>query len=149
MIDFVKLGERLTKYRKDAELSQDELAKMLYVTRQAISKWERGECCPEIETLAKIGKIFAKTIDEMIFDNAHLDVDEEDIFRGHDRSYIVEKIAQGQIRVDLSSVFYQFSPKERMYILKQIKLGRIKCDREMLIPILTPPEVRFLDTPPV
>ena len=76
-----------------------------------------------------------------------LDVDENDIFRGHDRSFIVSKIVSGQVRVELANVFYQFSPKERMYILKHIKDGKIDCNRDDLYPRLTPSEAKFLTTP--
>ena len=40
-------------------LSQDELAEKVYVTRQAVSRWEIGETIPNTETLKLLSKIFA------------------------------------------------------------------------------------------
>ena len=42
-------GEKLQRLRKEAGLSQEELAGRLHVSRQAVSKWERNESYPETE----------------------------------------------------------------------------------------------------
>ncbi|WP_376716352.1 helix-turn-helix transcriptional regulator [Vagococcus carniphilus] len=43
----------LTQKRQEKSMSQEELAKNLYVSRQTISKWEKGESLPDIEKLKK------------------------------------------------------------------------------------------------
>ena len=151
MIDFVKVGMRIAEYRREAGLSQEELADKLFVTRQALSKWERGMSIPSIDTLCEISKLFSVSFEEILglFDNGQLDVDENDIFRGHDRSFIISKIVSGEVRVELSNVFYQLSPAERMYVLKYIKEGKLDVDRAALYPKLTPSEAKFIDTPTV
>ena len=47
-------------------LSQDELAKKLYVTRQAVSRWETGETVPNIETLKRLSKLFDVSINTLL-----------------------------------------------------------------------------------
>ena len=47
-------GEKLQKLRARAGLSQDQLAELLDVSRQAVSKWERSEAMPEAEKLSLI-----------------------------------------------------------------------------------------------
>ena len=42
MIDFIQVGKKLANYRKQNNMTQDDLASMLFVTRQLISKWEKG-----------------------------------------------------------------------------------------------------------
>lgn len=42
------LGERIQKYRKMKELSQEELGKLPYISRQTISKWESNQSSPDI-----------------------------------------------------------------------------------------------------
>ncbi|AUD63413.1 hypothetical protein BK010_07335 [Tenericutes bacterium MO-XQ] len=42
MIDFQKVGNRIASYRKSLSMTQDDLANQLYVSRQALSKWENG-----------------------------------------------------------------------------------------------------------
>ena len=47
-------------------LSQDELAKKVYVTRQAVSRWENGETVPNIETLKLLSKLFDVSINTLL-----------------------------------------------------------------------------------
>ena len=53
-------GEKIQKLRKEAGLSQEELAYQLGVSRQAISKWERDNGYPETEKIVRMSKIFAR-----------------------------------------------------------------------------------------
>ena len=52
------IGKQIVNGRKEKGLSQADLAQMLFVTPQAVSKWERGESLPDIFMLAKISDIF-------------------------------------------------------------------------------------------
>lgn len=47
-------------------LSQDELAEKIFVTRQAISRWENGETIPGIETLKLLSKLFDVSINTLL-----------------------------------------------------------------------------------
>ncbi len=47
-------------------LSQDELAEKIYVTRQAVSRWETGETTPNIETLKLLSKLFDVSINTLL-----------------------------------------------------------------------------------
>lgn len=146
MIDFVKVGARIADCRKRMGLSQEELAERLYVTRQAISKWENGTSVPSIDTLCEISRMFKISFEEILglFDKEKIEVDKNNIFRGHDRSFIVSKIASGEIEVKLDEVFYQMSPAERMYILKHIKEGLLHVRLDELWVKLTPSEQKYL-----
>ena len=77
MIDFVKVGERIAACRKRKGLSQEELAERLYVTRQAISKWENGTSVPSIDTLCEISQMFEISFEEILglFDKEKIEVD--------------------------------------------------------------------------
>jgi len=55
-----------TDLRKKAGLSQSETAEKLFVTRQAVSRWERGETVPEIETLQALSKLFGVSINTLL-----------------------------------------------------------------------------------
>jgi transcriptional regulator with XRE-family HTH domain len=52
------LSVTISEIRKRNGLTQDELAGKLFVTRQAVSRWENGETTPAIETLKKISELF-------------------------------------------------------------------------------------------
>ncbi|MFR8072633.1 MAG: helix-turn-helix transcriptional regulator, partial [Anaerovoracaceae bacterium] len=51
-------GEKIQKLRKEAGLSQEELAHRLKVSRQAVSKWERDSGFPETEKIIWMSSIF-------------------------------------------------------------------------------------------
>lgn len=59
-------GEKIQKLRKEAGLSQEELAYQLDVSRQAISKWERDSGYPETEKIVRMSKIFHVTLDYLL-----------------------------------------------------------------------------------
>ena len=58
--------EVLLQLRKDHELTQEEMAKRLLVTRQAVSRWETGETIPNAETLKLISKEFHVSINTLL-----------------------------------------------------------------------------------
>jgi len=60
------LGEKIKKLRTDNELTQDELAEKIYVTRAAISKWETNKGYPNIDSLKLLSNLFHVSIDELI-----------------------------------------------------------------------------------
>ena len=62
----IELGNRLADLRKEHGYSQEELADKLGVSRQAISKWERGEASPDTDNLIELSKIYGVSLDELI-----------------------------------------------------------------------------------
>ena len=60
------LSETLYTLRKQAGLSQEELAEKLDVSRQAISKWEQGKAMPETEKLIILARYFGVTLDALV-----------------------------------------------------------------------------------
>ena len=58
MIDFVKFVNLIQTLRRNINLSQESLAEQLFITRQALSKWENGTSIPSIDSLLEISKIF-------------------------------------------------------------------------------------------
>lgn len=62
----LNLSENIRKNRRESNLSQETFAERLGVSFQTISKWERGECYPDIEMLPKIANFFGITIDTLM-----------------------------------------------------------------------------------
>lgn len=56
----------LLKLRTQAGLSQDDLAEKVFVTRQAVSRWEKGETTPNTETLKLLSKLFDVSINTLL-----------------------------------------------------------------------------------
>ncbi|MBQ9745801.1 MAG: helix-turn-helix transcriptional regulator, partial [Clostridia bacterium] len=63
-------GEKLSKLRKEHNYTQEQLADILGVTRQSISKWESDIAYPETEKLIKMGKLFECSMDYLLNDDA-------------------------------------------------------------------------------
>ena len=62
----MEFNEKLQELRKNKGLTQEELAKELFVSRTAISKWESGRGYPSIDSLKEISRYFSVSIDELI-----------------------------------------------------------------------------------
>ncbi len=60
------LGKRIALYRKEKGLRQDDLAEMLGVSPQAVSKWENDQTCPDISLLPQLAGILGVTVDELL-----------------------------------------------------------------------------------
>ena len=64
----MNLGEKLIKLRKDKNLSQEEVAEKLGVTRQTISKWETNESTPDLNKIVPICNLYDITTEELLTD---------------------------------------------------------------------------------
>lgn len=60
------LGNKILNLRKKLNLSQEQLAEQLNVTRQTISKWELEETTPDIKQAKKLSEIFKVSLDELL-----------------------------------------------------------------------------------
>lgn len=60
------LGNRLAEFRKKMGYSQEELANNLKLSRQSISKWERGEASPDTDNLIALAKLYGVSVDDLI-----------------------------------------------------------------------------------
>ena len=66
MFNQIKFGEKLKQYRKEKNLTQDELSAKIGVSSQAVSKWEKGECLPDVYNLKLLGQIFKISVDSLL-----------------------------------------------------------------------------------
>ena len=62
----MNLSEKIIKIREDNNLTQDEMAEKIFVTRQAISKWERGISYPSLDVLRLISKEFKISMNNLL-----------------------------------------------------------------------------------
>ena len=61
----MNVGARIKKYREKQNISQDELALKVFVSRQTISNWETNKSYPDIKSLTMLSNIFHVTLDDL------------------------------------------------------------------------------------
>lgn len=66
MPDMKKIGNFIKKERERLNLSQDDIANKLGITRQAVSKWERGKCLPDKAIMTDLCEILEITSNELL-----------------------------------------------------------------------------------
>ena len=66
------IGDRLLKLRKERNLSQEELANELDVSRQTISKWETNQSIPDFDKIVPLCEYFGITTDELLTGNSNI-----------------------------------------------------------------------------
>lgn len=101
----IKLPEQLKQLRASHHLSQDDLAKELFVSRQTISKWENGESTPDLNNLVTLANRFEVSLDELI------------IGKSPSSERIIERIIEKEIPSQIT--FYDFvsDPKNRWLVI--------------------------------
>ena len=62
----VTLGKRISNLRREKKLKQDDLAELLGISSQAVSKWENDQTCPDISLLPHLAKILGVSVDELL-----------------------------------------------------------------------------------
>ena len=66
--DIMTLGQKLKEIRKRFGLSQEQLAEIMNVSRQAITKWESDLGLPDVSNLQELSKVFGITVDYLLND---------------------------------------------------------------------------------
>lgn len=88
----MSLGDTIRSKREERDMTQQELAENLHVTRQTVSRWESGSRCPDLILSKKIADTFDISLDELVSSS---DVD----------SYVPRKTGMLDIRKMLAAIF--------------------------------------------
>lgn len=88
----MSLGDTIRSKREERDMTQQELADLLHVTRQTVSRWESGSRCPDLILSKKIADTFDISLDELVSSS---DVD----------SYVPRKTGMLDIRKMLAAIF--------------------------------------------
>ena len=88
----MSLGDTIRSKREERDMTQQELAEILHVTRQTVSRWESGSRCPDLILSKKIADTFDISLDELVSSS---DVD----------SYMPRKTGMLDIRKMLAAIF--------------------------------------------
>ena len=116
-------GEKLTQLRREQNYTQEQLADILQVSRQSVSKWESDIAYPETEKLIKIGELFDCSMDFLLKDDVK------------DKTQSEKKSAEGDIKISLSlgglfnNFHFERKSKRRIFGLPlyHINIGIGRC----------------------
>lgn len=127
------LGDRIRECRKKSGLSQDKVAELVGVSRQAVTKWEAGQTAPNTENLFKLAEIFGTTVDLLISEK------DADPHSPAEQIYYLYKMeeekkkAERQIRIKRNVVFATalVCSLLTIYLILQVVLGTPKASNVM------------------
>lgn len=118
------LAENLKKIRKDHNLSQEQLAEELGVSRQAISKWESKTAYPEMEKIMQICEKFNLNIDDLLHKNIR-EIKKEEISKNNLNKYVDDFL---NFITDTISLFSRMRFKSKIKcLLELIVIALILC----------------------
>ena len=108
----MELNEKIKKYRKEAGLSQEDLATKIYVSRTLITKYESGSAFPTQENLEKIAIALNVKVEDLLSDKEKNEIVEKS-FKTNQRFWMILSICFTSISVILLLLsvipFYQYS----------------------------------------
>ena len=131
MLDILAIGHKIHVCRIKNNLSQNDLADKLFVTRQAISRWENGLAAPSIDNLVELIKIFNVSLENLLCLDDKEELSISNIFLNHDRHYVVKRAIDNDLGFPLYKVFNQFSKVERITILYSLKNKKEKIAKKL------------------
>ena len=120
----MSLGDMIRSKREEREMTQQDLADLLHVTRQTVSRWESGSRCPDLILSKKIADIFGIPLDELVSSS---DAD----------SYVPKKVGVPDIRKMLAAIFlltlavwfliYGFASNATVFAVISMILAFVAC----------------------
>src|SRR6185437_11469839 len=91
-MDTKMIGSKIAKARKNKNMSQAHLAQLLFISPQAVGKWERGESIPDIVTMNRLAEILE--VDLNYFSENFQSPNNETPFKTIDNNDDIEQTAQ-------------------------------------------------------
>ena len=137
----MKLNEQIKNYRHKLNISQEELADRIYVSRQTISNWENNKSYPDIHSLLLLSEIFKISLDELVKGDIEMmkeEIKKEDVFIFNKYSriftglFILTIVSAIPLFIFLET--WAFIPWGIIYIVTMIfafKIEKIKKDHDI------------------
>ncbi|MDD4069689.1 MAG: helix-turn-helix transcriptional regulator [Candidatus Izemoplasmatales bacterium] len=107
MLNLDLISKKIIEKRKQKGMTQNELADALFVSRQAVSKWEMGKSLPSIEVLLENTELFDVTIDYMLDGSELSDHDYQTMFMQYPRESVIHHYQNSNhLNEDIKNIFY-------------------------------------------
>lgn len=145
MLNLEKISKKIIEKRKHIGMTQNELADALFVTRQAVSKWEMGKSLPSLEVLLEMTELFDVTIDYMLDGSDVKDDDYQTMFMQYPRESVIYRFINSENRNEqIGNIFYLLNTKERKQMIDQVLSGNLRLAIHNLWPYLSTVERRYV-----
>ena len=96
------LGARIAELRKEKGLTQEELAKQLGISSQAVSKWEKDISCPDIMILPSLAKILGVSIENLLTGEAETTYVPEEKRKSFEETILYIHVKEGTENIQLN-----------------------------------------------
>ena len=96
------IGSRVAKYRKEKGMTQEELAKQLGISSQAVSKWEKDTSCPDIMLLPLLAKILGVSIETLLTGDPETKYVPEEKRKSFDETILYVHVKEGTENIQLN-----------------------------------------------
>ncbi len=133
MLDTKVIGERLRYLRTKKGLTQDEVAEAVYVSRQAVSGWEKGLTLPSISSCILLLDLYDTDLDELLC-----------LKKKSDSNLLYQEIIEGKKVFIPAEHLWQMSPDQREQILNRVFSGQITVNMDDLMPYLSKEEQIYI-----
>jgi len=145
MLNLEMIGKKIEEKRKQLGMTQSDLAEKLFVTRQAVSKWEMGNSLPSMDVFVAMTKLFQVSIDYLVDGSELKDNDYQTMFMQYPRESVIYHFLQSKdLNTHVKHIFYLLNEKERRQILDQWLGMKIQIDLLSFWPMLSLEERTYL-----
>ena len=106
----MQIGEKIKIIRENKKISQENMAKSLHVSYQAVSNWERGKSYPDISNIIMISDLYNISLDELIREDKNY------------KDMLLEKKVSGIVDTILNVIFFLCAVMILIYMIIENKL---------------------------
>ncbi len=145
MLNLEMIGKKIEEKRKQLGMTQSDLAEKLFVTRQAVSKWEMGKSIPSMDIFVSMTQLFEVSIDYLVDGSELKDNDYATMFMQYPRESVIYHFLQSKdLNTHIKHIFYLLSESERRGMLDQWLSLKIHLDLLSFWPMLSFDERTYL-----
>ncbi len=129
----LQIGRKLSELRNKHKLTQEDISQQLYVTHQAVSKWETGKALPSIDNLSELSALYKVSLDELLcLDVTSSNQSVESLFQTHARDWVIHEVVLGNVlSIGLEDIIHLLDKDEREYAIYLLIEFSISTDENL------------------
>jgi len=119
LLDLLRIGQKLFDLRQTNGFTQAQIADQLFVSHQAVSRWETGKTLPSIDNLCVLMGMYQSSLEEILCLNIDSNIlSLKQLFEEHSPEWVIHEIIRGNIKAfNFADVIHLLSQEQRDYAL--------------------------------